>query len=563
MHRISELICGIAGAENGHAELYTRGTSTRATYYTDFEGNQAVSSGANITLDGNGGAVVFVNSLVKVVVKDSGGVTVREFVAGDAASGVELRSLSATGTHYTSGASAPGNPTTMQAWADAWFTSAGAADFKADIGDGNGAQTLITLLGLLSGLFLNVKAFGATGDGVTDDAAAIQLAFDEAQGMGSTVGLGTTVYFPPGTYRITSEIVPTIMSMVGAGAHCTTIIVDSATSDLMDWGLSGAIEEQPRVVSGLSFGQAQPSSGALVRFTGSASQAFITFSNCCFETDASSTGPILLEGATGQERQLHFTNCWFGPGNLSSSQVLDGGTANASWKFVSCFFHAPVTYSVGAAGMFDASRMFFSNCTFWNAFCTAGGAWNQIRVGTGNTPNVIITGCWATGPGGGGATITFLSIADALEAGDVVVETGNKISTNTLYSMTFAGTENNIVLGSRINNRTSYTSDAAALTIDTLNYGVINLIRTLDTTIVVTLTTIPIGHFATVNVSFTGSASTIAATSFSGDGFLTAGDNTFTPPSAADTGASFLWQVCIHGTTRVYLCWSSIDTYVI
>lgn len=42
---------------------------------------------------------------------------------------------------------------------------------------------------------VNVKDYGATGNGSTDDRAAIQLALDAA-------GTGGSVYFPPGTYRL-------------------------------------------------------------------------------------------------------------------------------------------------------------------------------------------------------------------------------------------------------------------------------------------------------------------------------------------------------------------------
>src|SRR6266568_575809 len=47
----------------------------------------------------------------------------------------------------------------------------------------------------------NVKDFGATGDGTTDDTAAIQATVDWT----SAANRGT-IYFPPGTYKVTSAI---------------------------------------------------------------------------------------------------------------------------------------------------------------------------------------------------------------------------------------------------------------------------------------------------------------------------------------------------------------------
>jgi hypothetical protein len=56
----------------------------------------------------------------------------------------------------------------------------------------------------------NVKDFGAKGDGVTDDLAAIHAAVAAAQGGELVPGagvVGATVYFPPGEYRISDTII--------------------------------------------------------------------------------------------------------------------------------------------------------------------------------------------------------------------------------------------------------------------------------------------------------------------------------------------------------------------
>lgn len=63
----------------------------------------------------------------------------------------------------------------------------------------------------VSGKFVSVKDYGAIGDGVIDDTAAIQGALNAAPA-------GATVVMPPGTYRVSTVItVPSGVQLVGLG----------------------------------------------------------------------------------------------------------------------------------------------------------------------------------------------------------------------------------------------------------------------------------------------------------------------------------------------------------
>lgn len=66
---------------------------------------------------------------------------------------------------------------------------------------------------MISGAAANVLDFGAVGDGVTDDYAAIQAAFDAAQTIGGTI------VFPEGVYRCDSSLIGySDMQLIGESA---------------------------------------------------------------------------------------------------------------------------------------------------------------------------------------------------------------------------------------------------------------------------------------------------------------------------------------------------------
>lgn len=81
-----------------------------------------------------------------------------------------------------------------------------------------------------AGLVFNVKDYGATGNGSTDDKAACQAAIDAAQ-AGGYYG-GGIVYFPPGTYILGSTLLVKEgnVTLSGAGMRATRLVINSASA---------------------------------------------------------------------------------------------------------------------------------------------------------------------------------------------------------------------------------------------------------------------------------------------------------------------------------------------
>jgi len=102
---------------------------------------------------------------------------------------------------------------------------------------------------------VSVKDFGAVGDGVTDDTAAVHAALNYA------IGNGKSLYFPNGRYRVTSGYIAaqaslklTIFGDERRGS--TTIVLDSVSSSRLFYNFTGGTT-QYLTVYGLTFECAQ------------------------------------------------------------------------------------------------------------------------------------------------------------------------------------------------------------------------------------------------------------------------------------------------------------------
>jgi len=72
---------------------------------------------------------------------------------------------------------------------------------------------------------INVTDFGAVGDGLTDDTVAINSALMAVPSGGPLIQGGAIVYFPAGTYMVSSPLVRQVSytRCVGEGKDATTV----------------------------------------------------------------------------------------------------------------------------------------------------------------------------------------------------------------------------------------------------------------------------------------------------------------------------------------------------
>jgi hypothetical protein len=85
-----------------------------------------------------------------------------------------------------------------------------------------GGIVTLTSLGIT-----NVKDFGAVGDGVADDTAAIQAAIDSFPDISVSSNPGGTLYFPTGTYKVTNTLTVTRTGIFFVGASSMASVIQS------------------------------------------------------------------------------------------------------------------------------------------------------------------------------------------------------------------------------------------------------------------------------------------------------------------------------------------------
>jgi hypothetical protein len=156
---------------------------------------------------------------------------------------------------------------------------------------------------------VSVKDFGAVGNGVANDTAAIQAA----------VAASNTVYFPAGTYLTDKITLQQGTQILGDGPSNTNIIATSSATTIFEFnngsGFSGALKTQ---ISGLTFkATTENSTTALRGASDTIYIAYATIENCHFWL-------TLKYGAYGNFLQTRFVNCIFGYYGSATTPMLNG-----------------------------------------------------------------------------------------------------------------------------------------------------------------------------------------------------------------------------------------------
>lgn len=167
--------------------------------------------------------------------------------------------------------------------------------------------------------FATVKDFGATGDGVTDDTAAINRALYQLFSREANPQVRRSLFFPAGVYRVTETIlIPTYATLWGEGADSSVIRLDNSVDD------STLNAYVARTADSLQ------QYGVNIGTNGAAAPGYVTVMNLGFENLDTSTNVFLVEDANN----CTFRNVSF-KGPLGQPNLVTDGPDSAGVRFAS------------------------------------------------------------------------------------------------------------------------------------------------------------------------------------------------------------------------------------
>lgn len=264
--------------------------------------------------------------------------------------------------------------------------------------------------------FADVRDFGAVGDGIADDTEALNRALFQLYCRETNSQIRRTLYFPAGTYRITeSLLIPTYAKLVGEGANCTTVLLDTS-SDIST--LSAYVAR---------YADSLQQFGANIGSNGATAPRNIEISSMSFQS-VEITDIFLVENAQ---------QCWFDSvnfiGPLTQQDIITDGVVDniAGVRFSStaaitcnqitfdkCAFQN-LTYGINTSADLDSvtvSNGLFD--TLYQAVVLGGAGTRGVRVIHNIFDNIFAEGVVFTGVNQNvSAYNLFLNVGEDIDAG--------------------------------------------------------------------------------------------------------------------------------------------------
>jgi hypothetical protein len=260
---------------------------------------------------------------------------------------------------------------------------------------------------MITGAMINVRDYGATGDGTTDDSAAMQAAITAATGNGQS-----TLYIPTGVYIVKAQLNVSQCSVLGDGVYASIIKAGS-----------GYV-------------------GTNLMYVGSLSQNLV-YEN--FQLDGN-TGTANVKGLLVEGNVLH---CRFSTIKISNctdiALYIKGGDSGTTRPSVNTFIDLRIIDNISHGLYITEGRgNTFLNCNFEQL-----GGIGVYVVGNAidNPSEFLFQACWIEVAVGGGFYLQNAFSFTLLQNTVVSITTGNAFTTLDSYFCTIQQNSTNALTG--------------------------------------------------------------------------------------------------------------------
>ncbi len=268
---------------------------------------------------------------------------------------------------------------------------------------------------LAGDLVYNVKDYGAVGNGTTNDTAAIQAAMDAALAAG-----GGTVYFPAGTYRLTTTL--TLKSHIkyqGVSRNDSKLVGDvgvftwTTNQTNIEWSDLWLVGGTDHVLTGTGYIsrsvirrcdlQVTAAGKSILHMTGAAMWIGSLVEDSDLRRPASATVPAwYMTSSVGGTNCNLFRNLWcWSSGNTAATFFHLESTTTANYIYDNVF--EDITFESCGGGLIEAysvNGLTMRRCIGWDQ---ANYARDLIKIGKSTTPssvasrNITIEDCYRRG----------------------------------------------------------------------------------------------------------------------------------------------------------------------